>query len=97
MYSTRSAQSAPSAVFLLVLSVIVVAAGAVIVHEAGRITSLATQADRAAATFGLMLVSLAGVMLSVVLPDRIGKALLLVGALGFFGCLTYALLNGVRF
>lgn len=97
MYSTRSAQSAPSAIFLLLVTLVVIAAGAVIVLEAGRLSTLTAQADRAATTFGVMLASLAGVMLSVVLPDRIGKALLFVGALGFFGCLAYALANGVRF
>lgn len=97
MYTTRPSQSSPNTIFLLIVTAIVIAAGAVIVLEAGKVSTLTAEAGRAANTFGLMLVSLAGVVLSVILPERLGKALLFVGALGFFACLGFALLNGVRF
>jgi hypothetical protein len=105
IYSTRTASHYYWRVFLVVLTVAVVAVGCTFVFEAlsgfGLWAGSATgpnsvSAGRAGLTFGLMLVSLAGVVLSVVLPDRIGKALLLVGAAGFFGCLTLALLGSVR-
>jgi hypothetical protein len=46
---------------------------------------------------GGMLASLAAVMLSLIVPDRVGRIALMAGAAGFFACLGYALLNGVRF
>ena len=98
IYSTRTSSSSYSTLFLALITVAVVAAGGVIVFEALRQPDLgASLASRTAITFGLMLVSLAGVVLSVVLPERIGKALLFVGACGFFACLAFALVNGVRF
>jgi hypothetical protein len=96
MYTTRTASSPSSTMFLSVICLIAVAAGAVIVMEALRMPH-AAHAGQTAVTFGLMLVSLAGVVLSVVLPDRIGKAILLVGSAGFFACLVLALLSGARF
>lgn len=98
IYSTRTSTTSYSTLFLAIITVAVVAAGGVIVLEALRQPDIgASLAGRTAITFGLMLVSLAGVVLSVVLPERIGKALLFVGSLGFFACLSYALVNGVRF
>jgi uncharacterized membrane protein YkvI len=98
IYTTRTTQSQYSTLFLLLITVVVVAAGAVIVMEALRLPQIGGSiAGTTAVTFGLMLVSLAGVVLSVVLPDRVGKALLLMGAIGFFACLAFALVNGIRF
>lgn len=99
IYTTRtSPANAYSTLFLVLITVVVVAAGAVIVMEALRMPQVGqSMAGKTAVTFGLMLVSLSGVVLSVVLPERVGKALLLVGAVGFFACLAFALLNGIRF
>jgi uncharacterized membrane protein YhaH (DUF805 family) len=98
VYSTRTTSNSYWTVFLAILTVAVVVAGAAIIFEAARIPGQwSVGAGRAAVTFGLMLVSLAGVVLSVVLPDRLGKSLLLLGALGFFGCLGYALVTSVKF
>ncbi len=91
IYTTRTSSSSYSTLFLALITVAVVAAGGVIVLEALR------QPDLGVSFAGLMLVSLAGVVLSVVLPEKIGKALLFVGAVGFFACLAFALVNGVRF
>lgn len=47
--------------------------------------------------FGAMLMSLAAVVVSVILPERYGRVLLYLGTAGFFACLTGALVFGVRF
>lgn len=98
-YTSRSSStSSHSTVFILIVTIVVLSVGALIVIEAGRLPAVATQgAGRAATTFGLMLASLAGVVLSVILPERIGKPLLFVGASGFFAGLVYALTSGIRF
>ena len=97
IYITRTVSSPSSTTFLAFICLFAVAAGGVIVMEALRMPQLAAHAGQTAITFGLMLVSLAGVVLSVVLPERVGKAILLVGSAGFFACLVLALLTGVRF
>ena len=98
VYSTRTTSNSYWTVFLALLTVAVVVAGAAIIFEATRMPGQwGGGAGRTALTFGLMLVSLAGVVLSVVLPERVGKSLLLIGALGFFSCLGYALIASVRF
>jgi hypothetical protein len=96
--SSHSSNSTYSTVFLLIITIVVLAVGAMIVIEAGKLPALAASgAGRAATTFGVMLASLAGVVLSVILPERIGKAVLLLGASGFFVGLGYALTSGIRF
>lgn len=86
-----------STVFFVLLTAVAIAAGAVIVFEAMKLQKVhASVGSTTAYTFGLMLASLSGVLLSVVLPERVGKALLLLGALGFFACLAAALMTGMR-
>ncbi|MFM9884823.1 MAG: hypothetical protein ACKVQT_17500 [Burkholderiales bacterium] len=96
-YNPHKAPSSYSTAFFVLLTAISVAAGAVIVFEAIKLQRFhASVGSTTAFTFGLMLASLAGVLLSVILPERIGKAILLLGALGFFACLAVALVFGFR-
>jgi hypothetical protein len=97
LYSANKPSSPYSIAFLVVLTGIALAAGVYIVLEALRLQPLRPGvASTSAMTFGLMLASLAGVVLSVILPERLGKAILLLGALGFFACLGVALIFGIR-
>jgi len=99
MYPSRySSPSSHSSLFLIIITFVVLAAGALVVVAAGRLPAFVEQGtSQAVTTFGIMLASLAGVVLSVILPDRLGKAILLLGAAGFFAGLGYALATGVRF
>lgn len=86
--------------FVVALGAIVsiVAAAVFVSLEALSAPSVRTLLAQAPAiVFGLMLASLASVVVSVILPERPGKAVLGFGAAGFFVCLAAALVFGVRF
>ncbi len=97
VYHPHKSPGSYSTVFFVLLTAVAVAAGVVIVFEALKVQRFhASVGSTAAVTFGLMLTAMACVVLSVVLPERIGKAMLSVGALGFFACIATALVFGLR-
>lgn len=83
--------------FYLILAVVAATAGAVIVYEAIKLLRFNPSiSTTTAVTYGLMLGSLSGAVLSVVLPPRSGKAVLLVSAVVFFAAVALALIYGIR-
>ena len=75
----------------------IVAAG-VLIAEVLSLPQFAGASGREAAlTFGAMLISLSAVVASVILPERVARAALGAGAIGFFVGLAYATINSVRF
>ena len=91
MDTTRS-NSPYSPAFAVVMAVSGVLAVAVLLTEAARLVRQhALLANGQTIVLGLMLVSLATVMLSMIVPDRIGRALLVVGAMTFLICVPLAL------
>ncbi len=97
MYGTRSS-SPLSTALVVVVTVMAILAGAVIAHEALKLLPRLAEivVAHAGAVFGLMLGSLGAVVLSMIVPDRLGRVLLTVGAVGFFAGLTAALLHAGR-
>ena len=82
----------------IAVAIAVVAAIAAITSGAEHIPQWrAPTADDAAQILGFMQISLGIVVLSIILPARIGLVLLLTGSTGFFACLAVALTYGIRF
>jgi hypothetical protein len=97
-YSPKASSTILGGRLRSLLALAVVAALALILFGSIKVPLL--RGDFAAAptlTFGVMLASLGAVVVSVVLPERSGKFVLALGALGFFLCLAAGLVFGVRF
>lgn len=97
-YSPKTSSSILGGRARSLVAVAVVCAGALMLVEAIKIAQLRPGfAVAPAITFGVMLASLGAVVVSVVLPERVGKIVLSLGAGGFFLCLAAGLIFGVRF
>lgn len=87
-----------SRVWIVALTFAVMAASAILVLETLRLPQFAgPQGRQAALTFVGMLGSLAGVVVAMILPDRLSRPTLALGGAGFLACIGYALATGVRF
>lgn len=91
--STRVVTSA----FFLVLAAVAITAATVIVFESIKLHRFHPAVSATTAvTFGLMLTSLSGALLSVILPPRSGRVVLLASAVMFFVGVALALIYGIR-
>lgn len=83
--------------FHLILATVAITAAAVIVFEAIKLHRFSPVISATTAiTFGLLLGSLSGAVLSVILPPRPGKAVLMASAVVFFAAVALALIYGIR-
>jgi hypothetical protein len=100
--TSLSKSLAPSAriatgAFFLALTAVAIAAATVIVFETIKLHRFHPAVSATTAvTFGLMLTSLSGAVLSVILPPRSGRIVLLASAVMFFVALALALIYGIR-